>query len=106
MNFTVGLKSLMIGLLCLQFKSTFMPQTVANQFYTDAQTFFKESCGQDIPHIHHLLRRNLGEQECQILRHGIWFVRGGEQTVGLQAPAKHMGLADGQKNKPTKHRHV
>mmetsp|Transcript_36009 Transcript_36009/g.58973 ORF Transcript_36009/g.58973 Transcript_36009/m.58973 type:complete len:447 (-) Transcript_36009:98-1438(-) len=52
----------------------------------DHQDLRHEDGCQDIPHVHHLLGRNLGEQECQVLRHGIWFVRGGEQTVGLQAP--------------------
>ena len=102
MSFTVGLKSFMIGLLRLQFKSTFVATDSCKSDENLCASFFKESCCQDIPHVHHLLGRNLGEQECQVLRHGIWFVRGGEQTVGLQAPAKRRGLADGQKTKPTK----
>ena len=32
------------------------------------------------------VRRDLREEECQILRHGVWLVWGGEEPVGLQAP--------------------
>ena len=32
------------------------------------------------------VRRDLGEEECQVLRHWVWLVRGGEEPIGLQAP--------------------
>mmetsp|Transcript_59862 Transcript_59862/g.96921 ORF Transcript_59862/g.96921 Transcript_59862/m.96921 type:complete len:405 (-) Transcript_59862:126-1340(-) len=37
---------------------------------------------QDVPHVNHLLWRNLGEQERQICWHGIRLVGSGEQPVG------------------------
>ena len=32
------------------------------------------------------VRRDLGEEECQVLRHWVWLVRGREEPIGLQAP--------------------
>ena len=32
------------------------------------------------------VRRDLGEEECQILWHWVWLVRGREEPIGLQAP--------------------
>ena len=32
------------------------------------------------------VRRDLGEEECQVLRHRVWFVRSREEPIGLQAP--------------------
>ena len=45
----------------------------------------KDRC-EHVPHVYHLLRRNLGEEERQVLRHGVWLVRGREQPIGLQTP--------------------
>jgi len=36
-----------------------------------------------IPHVHHLLRRDLGEQKSQVLRHRVWLVRCWKKPVGL-----------------------
>ena len=32
------------------------------------------------------VRRDLGEEECQVLRHRVWLVRSREEPIGLQAP--------------------
>ena len=32
------------------------------------------------------VRRDLGEEECKVLRHWVWLVRSREEPIGLQAP--------------------
>mmetsp|Transcript_43316 Transcript_43316/g.103243 ORF Transcript_43316/g.103243 Transcript_43316/m.103243 type:complete len:208 (+) Transcript_43316:541-1164(+) len=50
------------------------------------QHLSEENCGKNIPHVDHLLRRDLGEEECKVLRHWVWLVRSREEPIGLQAP--------------------
>mmetsp|Transcript_64952 Transcript_64952/g.167155 ORF Transcript_64952/g.167155 Transcript_64952/m.167155 type:complete len:511 (+) Transcript_64952:440-1972(+) len=40
---------------------------------------------QDVPHVHHLLRRDLREKECQLRRHRVRLVRRGEEAARFVA---------------------
>mmetsp|Transcript_43299 Transcript_43299/g.103189 ORF Transcript_43299/g.103189 Transcript_43299/m.103189 type:complete len:214 (+) Transcript_43299:28-669(+) len=52
----------------------------------DHRALGREDESEHVPHVHHLFRSNFGEQEGQVLWHGVWLVGGGEEPVGLQAP--------------------
>ena len=64
---------------CAKFMDTSQPASCKAYLKLQLRTKTSIKCSTPV-------RRDLGEEECQVLRHRVWLVRGGEESIGLQAP--------------------